>query len=110
MTEEQLREVEGRLARLSDPNTNFSPEEVGRLLSGLLADAPALLAEVRHLQLMLREALDSSEAYQLGRRVGAEEEREACATVAESWFDVYNIGNCIAGRIRARGADQQPSQ
>jgi hypothetical protein len=32
------------------------------------------------------------------------EEREACACVAEMIHDVYNLGNCIASDIRARGA------
>lgn len=33
----------------------------------------------------------------------AEEEREACARIAEAQCDVYNIGFCIASDIRARG-------
>lgn len=40
----------------------------------------------------------------LAIRAAVAEEREACARIAELQCDVYNLGNCIARDIRARGS------
>lgn len=67
-------------------------------LPGHLIDERKAIAELRGHIAMAIHAAEIAAAV-----IAAQEEREACARIAESQCDVYNIGFCIASDIRARG-------
>lgn len=49
----------------------------------------------------IRELMDARKKIE-ELETALQQEREACARIAEQSFDVYNVGNCIASDIRNR--------
>jgi hypothetical protein len=52
---------------------------------------------IAHIENIVRESIEAA------FEAGAEQEREACAKIADRWADDAAIANVIAERIRARG-------